>query len=220
MLIAHGLLPDLVSQLSSYSLFGISPIWWDQNEGQFKVKKSAITCIGSVITFQLGLVLIIHDLYRQYQLAANTNAGESSSSSGIERGYNRVQRISCALLLFMVAVIHCRNMRSAHAIAMFFNGMIAFEQKYTGKLCGIKQTKRCCFPSAFTFFFLSICRTTKTGNGLERKNHQVFLSFGSILQQYCSIADFYPRSLWRVQFAPKYCTISTILPDHNSIFLW
>ncbi|CAL8143072.1 unnamed protein product [Orchesella dallaii] len=136
MLIAHGLLPDLVSQLSSYSLFGIAPIWWDQTEGQFKVKKSAITCIGSVITFQLGLVLIVHDFYQQYQLAAVANPVESSSGSipAIEKGYSRTQRISCALLLFMVAIVHDRNMRSAHAIVTLFNGMIAFEQKHTGRL--------------------------------------------------------------------------------------
>lgn len=156
MLIAHGILPDLLSHLSSYSGFGIAPIFFDQAEGQFKVKKSAITCIGTVVSFQLGLCLIVHDLYQHYH--QNTNGINNNASGGstiipnssgetvitssfgssttasnwMEKTYNRTQRLSCALLLLFVALIHGRNMRSAHALAAFFNGLIAFEQKYTG----------------------------------------------------------------------------------------
>lgn len=135
MLIAHGLLPDLISQLSSYSVFGIAPICWDQSQGQFKVKKSAITCIGSVITLQLGFCLLAHDLYRHYQNSQGGNNGGGDTSGGtnaMEKAYVRFQRLSCALLLFMVAIVHGRNMKTAQALVAFFNGMIAFEQKYTG----------------------------------------------------------------------------------------
>lgn len=136
MLISHGILPDLISQLSSYSFFGIAPIIWDQDQGQFKVKKSAITCIGTVITLQLGLCLIVHDWYNRHQqqsTGSHNNGGDSGGvGGGLEKAYIRIQRLSCALLLFLVAFIHANNMRSAHALVGFFNGMIAFEQKYTG----------------------------------------------------------------------------------------
>lgn len=144
MLIAHGILPDLISQLSSYSFFGIAPIIWDQTEGQFKVKKSAITCIGTVITLQLGLCLLVHDWYNRHQLPSNGNShvannggdygGWGGGGGGMEKAYIRIQRFSCALLLFLVAFMHGRNMKSAHALVAFFNGMIAFEQKYTGRV--------------------------------------------------------------------------------------
>lgn len=153
MLIAHGILPDLISLLSGYSFLGIAPITWDQTEGQFKVKKSAITCIGTVIPLQVGLCLVVHDWYNRHQLnngnshvtnnggdyggwGGGKGGGDGGGGGGMEKAYVRIQRLSCALLLFLVAFMHGRNMKTAHALVAFFNGMIAFEQKYTGRLEG------------------------------------------------------------------------------------
>lgn len=139
MLIAHGILADLISQLSSYSLFGMAPISWDQSGSVFKLRRSAMSGVVTVITLQLGVCLLVNDIF----------GGIEEPGGEIERAYGRIQRLSCALLLFLVGGMQGRNIKYGRSLVAFFNGLIAFEQKYTGRIRLAmdwkgKLTKYCC----------------------------------------------------------------------------